>query len=497
VRARLARLSKDSLIYGLGGAAARYTGLLLLPIYTRVFRPDEYGILESIVNLSALLLAITMLGLDGAATLLYFATDNPQERRRLCTLWIGIGLGVSVPVTVLLIAGAAGVSLFATGTPRYADLFALGAAVLPFILLQTVCSIILRLTFRPRPYAVLNFSLTTLTALLSIYLVIVLRMGLAGALWGTLLGTALVSGISLWTVRDQIDLGSLREAAGATARRLLQLGLPLVPAGIALWIISFSNTYFLIQFVGSDEAGIFRVGARLAALLGLGILAFQLAWTPFSLSIAREPDAPRTYARVATLYTAGGVGAAILMAGLAPLLVQIFARGEDYGQAAAVIGLLALGAVALGAYYVVATGVNLAQRTGQIAWTTLASAAVSLALNALLIPSWGIIGAGLAGLAANLTSTVLIFAVSQRVWPLPFQTGRLLATWLIGAVCVAGAGVGYAVAQPALWLTLPITLALAGAYTLALFLGGILTPRDIRVARSSLANLVTRRANPR
>src|SRR5690242_20081020 len=80
VRARLARLSKDSLIYGLGGAAARYTGLLLLPIYTRVFRPDEYGILESIVNLSALLLAITMLGLDGAAPLLYFATDDQIGR---------------------------------------------------------------------------------------------------------------------------------------------------------------------------------------------------------------------------------------------------------------------------------------------------------------------------------------------------------------------------------------------------------------------------------
>jgi hypothetical protein len=53
------------------------------------------------------------------------------------------------------------------------------------------------------------------------------------------------------------------------------------------------------------------------------------------------------------------------------------------------------------------------------------------------------------------------------------------------------------VAQPALWLTLPITLALAAAYTLALFLGGVLTPRDLRVARSSLANLVTRRSQSR
>ena len=124
--------------------------------------------------------------------------------------------------------------------------------------------------------------------------------------------------------------------------------------------------------------------------------------------------------------------------------------------------------------------------------TTLASAAVSLALNALLIPTLGIIGAGLAGLAANLTSTTLIFVVSQRVWPLPFQTGRLLATWLIGSACVAVAGVVYAVAQPALSMTIPITLGLAGVYTLALFLGGILTPRDLRVARSSLANVARR-----
>ena len=203
MRARLARLSQDSLIYGLGGAAARYTGLLLLPIYTRVFRPDEYGILESIVNLSALLLAITMLGLDGAAPLLYFASDDPQERRRLTTLWIGIAVLVAVPATGLLIAGAAEVSLLATGTPRYADLFALGAAVLPFSLLQTVCSVILRLTFRPRPYAILNFSLTTLTALLSIYLVVFQHGGLAGALWGMLIGTALVSLVSVWTVRSR------------------------------------------------------------------------------------------------------------------------------------------------------------------------------------------------------------------------------------------------------------------------------------------------------
>src|SRR5207248_8691665 len=140
--------------------------------------------------------------------------------------------------------------------------------------------------------------------------------------------------------------------------------MPLVPACVALLVIIFSNTYFLNQLVGAGQTGIFRAGAQLAALLGIGIWAFQLAWGPLSLSIAREPDAQRTYSRVATLYTAGAVGASVGLAALAPVLLRVLATGK-YAGAAPVVGLLALAASALGAYYVMALGVNLAQRTGQ------------------------------------------------------------------------------------------------------------------------------------
>jgi O-antigen/teichoic acid export membrane protein len=443
-------------------------------------------------NFGALLLAITSLGLDGAATLLFFATEDPHERKRICSLWVWISLVGSVPVTLLLSIFAEQISLLAAGSPRYADLFRLGIAVLPFGLLQIVFSNILRLTFRPRLYALFNFSLATLTALISIYLVTVAGMGPAGALWGTLIGTVLIALANGWVLRGMLRPGDLWGShAVPTARRLLQLGLPLVPASVALWIISFSSTYFLIQMLGAGDVGVYRVGAQVAALLGIGIWAFQLAWGPMGLSIARDPDAPRTYSRVATLYTAGAVGASVALAALAPVLLRVLATGR-YAAAASVIGLLALAASALGAYYVVAIGVNLSQRTGQIAWTTIVAAALNLALNALLIPLWGIVGAGVAALAANLTSVSLVYAMSQRYYPLPYRPFQLLAIWLAGLVCVALAAIFSVVVQPSVWLSLAFAAGLLAAYTLVLFaISAIRASEVVVVWRTFRVSLLT------
>src|SRR5207253_7565913 len=121
------------------------------------------------------------------------------------TYFLSLSLHDALPIfTLLLIVFADWVSLAAVRSAQYANLFRLGIAVLPFSLLQWVFSQILRLTFRPRLYALLNFSLATLSALVSVYLVVVAHMGLAGALWGTLVGTAAITVESAWVLRDTI-----------------------------------------------------------------------------------------------------------------------------------------------------------------------------------------------------------------------------------------------------------------------------------------------------
>lgn len=484
---RLASVSKDAAVYGVAGALSRFSGLVLLPLFTNFFSSEEYGLYQSVTNLGALLLSISVLGLDGATALLYFARDDAAYRKTVTTLWVLMSVAVSVPLTLALFAGAEWISLLATGTAEHAPLFRLGVAVLPFSIFLFTANNILRYMFKARTYAALNFGLTLAVAGSIILLVAVARMGLEGALWGTLIGTALLTLPGAWSIRSAL---SAREPFGssevrATAARMLQLGLPLVPASVALWVTNFSNTYFLLQLVGEGAAGVFRIGAQLAALLSLIIWAFQLAWGPYSLSIAQAEDAPRTYSRVATLYTAGTVGASVVLSALAPALLQILTT-RAYAEAASVIGLLSLSAAAAGAYQVVAIGVNLAQRTGAVAWTAMLAAATNVVLNIALIPMWSMVGAGLASLAANLASTVAVYWMSQRLHPIPYRPLRITAIWLTGGACVAASGLFNVVVDPDVWAALGMALLLLAVYAGVMVGLRIVTAGEIAAVREAV-----------
>ncbi|HET9493680.1 MAG TPA: polysaccharide biosynthesis C-terminal domain-containing protein [Chloroflexia bacterium] len=492
----LIKLSGDSLTYGIGGALARFTGLILLPLYANLFTTAEYGIFQTVTNLGALLLGIAVLGLDGATGMLYFASDNPDERRQVCTLWIAIAVVVAGPLAVLLMLASDWLSVLSTGVSEHTRLFRLGVAALPFTVLVFAFSNILRFLFRARSYVALNLGVTVLVASLVVYLVGIARMGLEGALWGTLIANAAIAGFGAWVVRGAVDLRFLAvtrsQTVTRTARRMLHLGLPLVPASLALWVISFSNTYFLVQMVSAAEAGVFRMGAQLASILALGVWGFQLAWGPYSLAIARDADAPRTYARMAVLFTTGVVGVSVLMAALAPILLA-FLASPRYMSAAPVVGLLSLSAAAQGLYSIAALGLNLAQRTGPIAWSTMAAALASIILNIALIPTLGLLGASVAALISNVILALLVYRAAQKVHPIPYEPVKIAAVWLTGLACTVIAGLFYATTEVPLWLSAVVAVGLGATFAGAALALRAISFRELSAARASIAGALARR----
>jgi O-antigen/teichoic acid export membrane protein len=179
------------------------------------------------------------------------------------------------------------------------------------------------------------------------------------------------------------------------------------------------------------------------------------------------------------------VGASVLLSALAPAMLRLLTT-RDYAEAASVIGLLSLAAAASGAYQMVALGANLAQRTGVVAWTALSAAVTNVALNLALIPLWGMVGAGLASLAANLVSTSLVYMMSQRLYPIPYQPLRILAIWLAGGVCVGASGVFNMAVAPDVLLSLAVASLLVVLFVGVMFGLGIVTVREMGVLWAAL-----------
>ena len=232
-----------------------------------------------------------------------------------------------------------------------------------------------------------------------------------------------------------------------------------------------------------DQVALLALATRLCAPVVLVVTAFQIAWVPFSLSIARHEAAGPVYARTLLYFLAGTLGVLLLLTVCAAPLIELFAT-PAYLPAVQVLALVGMSSIAYGAYYIVATGINLSGRTMHIGWTTVVAALLNIALNVLLIPGLGFVGAALAGLVANIVAVGLIYRQAQRLYRLPYDLPRAGLLAATGALCLAAATLLHG-PGPALEVVLRIALVLAFAG--ALMLLGVVRARDLQMLRRMIA----------
>ena len=155
------------------------------------------------------------------------------------------------------------------------------------------------------------------------------------------------------------------------------------------------------------------------------LTAFRLAWPAFAYSIDDDAEAKRTYSFVLTYLVLIASWLALGLGTLAPWLVRVLSSKAAFYPGADVVGLLAFGTTAYAAYIVMAIGVGRARRT-QFNWViTGAAALVSIVLNLILVPPYGMVGAAVSVLAAYVTLFLGMTYWAQRVYPVRYQWTRV------------------------------------------------------------------------
>jgi O-antigen/teichoic acid export membrane protein len=295
----------------------------------------------------------------------------------------------------------------------------------------------------------------------TLLLVVALDKGPTGVIVGNFIGTLIVYAVLVGYRREQLGL----EFDRGLLREMNRFGIPLVPTALFLWVTNFSDRLFLVKLADTQEVGLYSVGVRIASAMVLLLTAFRLAWPAFAYSIDDDREAKRTYGFVLTYLVALTTWVATGLALLSPWIVDWIAA-PAFAESSRVVGPLAFSTVAFGAYIVVAIGVGRAKRT-QFNWVvTGAAAAVNIALNLLLIPSYGMMGAALATVAAYSTMFVGMVWWSQKIYPVPYQWRRVVTAAATGIALVAVGKLtnGGLVVALALGLVYPLALLPLGFY---------------------------------
>ncbi len=77
---QIKNLSTDSLYYGLGTALRRFFALFTAPIMTRVFTPDDYGVMGLITSTIAFASLILTFGINGGIFRHYYEVNKKEKK---------------------------------------------------------------------------------------------------------------------------------------------------------------------------------------------------------------------------------------------------------------------------------------------------------------------------------------------------------------------------------------------------------------------------------
>ena len=426
IREHLRSLSSDSLVYGLGAVLGRAVNLLLVPVLARVLLKQQYGVADLVLSYGQSVLLVLVFGMDAALARFFYQQTDREARIRMASSSFVFRLFAGGGVSLVLWLLAEPLAEHLLGSGVYAKYLRLGALTLPFTLFCLFANDVLRVTFQPWKFITLNITQTVIVGGVTLYLVLVQHLGVAGALYGKLIGDAATALLGVILCRHNLQLRFSRTLLA----QMLRYGLPLVPVSFAYGVIGSVDRFFLQRSGSLDEVGSYAIAMKFFTVVTMGISAFQLAFGPFAFARAEDPEAPKLFARVFALYMGIASTGALLVGLAAPVVVELMA-GRSYADAARPALWLAFAAVAQGAYYVAALGINLSLRTTLLGWTAGGAAAIAILANAVFTPRFGAEGAAFSTFLAYAAGAAFAYGVSQRVWPMPYRGAKLALLFAI------------------------------------------------------------------
>ncbi len=417
----LRRLLSQTLVFGVGDAITRVAALLLLPIYTHILTPSDYGKLAIVTLVSTIVTLVLDSGQRSAFFKFYFSNESPQARRRLTgTVFIYLLVSAALILSLLfLFFERAAFSTFKDANlPPLIRIALIGAffdigSVIPFSTF--------RAEQRAAQYAALSLLRFFISVILNLLAVVFFRWGVIGVVYANLITSVLFFVICFaMTVRVMdwtLDLNLLKQ--------LLYFGLPLVPANLAGWALTFSDRFFLQKYADLSQVGIYAVGYSMAGIIAMLTGWFNTAYAPYCFSISSQPNVKVVYARVMTysitLFTFVGLALAIFAREALLLLTS-----PAYYSAASIVPLIVLANLFFEINYIISFGLDLTGKTGYYLFIMGAGAIFNLLLNFALIKPFGMMGAAVATLLSYALLPVIEYFIVRNLYPVPYEWRRLL-----------------------------------------------------------------------
>jgi O-antigen/teichoic acid export membrane protein len=457
-------------------------GLVLVPVYSKYLRANEFGVLALLTVTLTLVTIVLKFGLNHAFFRHYYDTEDEAHRRRIVgSTLVFLTLSSAALVAILYVfAPQVSAAVFSGEKPR-ADLLRFVFLISFFEVMTLIPDAILRARFKSAQYSTINIIAFFFQVGLISYLVIGVDSSVQSVLIGRLAGAVFEAAIFFLMVRRDLSISfSFPELRG-----MLAFGIPLIFGQIAFHLFIMIDRFFLERYATERELGAYAMANTLVSVVTILVtVPFSQVWTVMRFSVMNEEGAEEYYSRVLTYIVFVSMFLALGVAAVAGDGLLLFAL-KSYWSAAAIIPLLAMAAVMDCASRVLNIGTTLKKRTIFAPLVIFAALIVNAGLNLILIPRYGSMGATVATLISYVVFCALRFWSSNLFIKIRYEWGRVFTIAALGAAAVAAFYTidslrGLSPGRARLLLTMAIKASLALSFPLLLFALGFFDERERR-----------------
>jgi O-antigen/teichoic acid export membrane protein len=438
------RLAGQTAIYGIPSVLGRILGYLLVPLYTRVFLPGEYGTVNVFYSYASLLMVILTYGME---TAFFRFNEHEHDLEKVFSTGV-ISLIISSLLFLLMVSFSAGDVARWIEYPDHREYVIWFAWILALDAISAVPFAYLRAQNRPARFAWIKMTNITVNIVLNLFFLLLCPFILkqySGTLpgkfitliyrphWGIeyiFISNLIASSLTLVMLLPQISVVRWKIQPDLWKRMLLY-AFPLLFAGMA-GIVNETFDRLLLRYllpkdIASYQVGIYAACYKISILMTIFIQAYKYAAEPFFFAQAKEKDAREVYARIMDYF--------IITVSLIFLVTMLFLDdfimpvlvGKKYWEGKGVIPVLMMANLFLGVYYNLSIWYKLTAKTSWGAWLSLVGAIITLVLNFWWIPLssdhliYGYYGSAWATFICYGSMMILSYLIGQKYFPVKYN----------------------------------------------------------------------------
>ncbi|MBI5401895.1 MAG: oligosaccharide flippase family protein [Ignavibacteriae bacterium] len=432
---KLKSLSKDTMIYGTSTIIGRFLNFLLVPIYTNIFLPGEFGIIANIYAYIAILNVFFTIGLESGFFKFASTLEAGSKKENFSHPFFGILFNSLVLSSILFLFSSDFAYLFQIDASRNV-LIKYTAIILFFDAIVVVPFANLRLQRKPKLFAVIKISNIAVNVICNLIFLMIFRFGIESVFYSNLISSIFTFLLLIPIIFKNITFTFNKQLF----KELLRFSLPYIPAGISSNIIQVINRPILTALTNESTVGIFQANYKLGILMMLFVSMFEFAWRPFFLQNAKETNAKEIFSKVMTLF--------IIVASFIFLTLSLFIDniaqyklpfkgyliGKAYWGGLFIVPIILLSYFFYGIYINLMAGIYIEKKTKYLPFITGIAAAINVLLNFILIPKMGMMGCALTTLFSYIAMVIGIYLVSQKYYFIKYEISKIISIFILLAV---------------------------------------------------------------